>query len=52
VPPNELLPRGGVSKFNLLKRVQYIMKERIPVNTAGSTEKPHFVVRRWHHDNK
>lgn len=42
----------GVVKFNSRQRLQYVMKTRVPVNTPDSTDKPHFVVRRWHPDNK
>lgn len=52
IPPNKIVKSHGVVKFNALQRLQYIMKERIPVNTPGSTDKLHFVVRRWHPDNK
>ncbi len=52
IPPNKIIQSSGVVKFNALQRLEYIMKERVPVNTPNSTDKPHFVVRRWHPHNK
>jgi hypothetical protein len=49
--PNKEINVSGVVKFNLIQRIQYIMKTMTPVNVSGSTEQPHFVVRRWHPDN-
>jgi hypothetical protein len=41
----------GVVKRSTVERLSDIMRERIPVNTWNATDKPHFVVRRWHPDN-